>query len=96
MKALANALDQLAEGKAVDATTPNEELTTQQAANLLNVSRPYLVKLIEEQQIPHRKVGTHRRILLCDLMAYKNSVDSKRRRVLDELALQAQELNMGY
>lgn len=72
------------------------ELTTQEAADILNVSRPFLIKLIESSEIPCRKVGRHRRIRFEDLMNYKQQIDSARMQALDELASQAQELNMGY
>ena len=89
-------LSQMAEGNMVSIMTEQGELTTQQAADLLNVSRPYLVGLLDGGHIPFRKVGTHRRIYTKDVIAYKKGVDSERGRALTELAKQAQELNMGY
>jgi excisionase family DNA binding protein len=96
LRLLADILVQMGEGNAVAVLPVETELSTQQAADELNVSRPYLVKLLEDGKLPHRSVGTRRRVLLCDVLAYKKVVADARAKVLEELAAQAQELNMGY
>ena len=95
-RTLAEVFSQMAEGKAVSVTPIKVEMTTQEAADALYVSRPYLINLLEKGQIPSRKVGTHRRILREDVAAYKAQIDEARLTTLQELAAQAQELGMGY
>lgn len=91
---LRDVLSEMAQGNAVTVVPTHAELTTQEAANILNVSRPYLVKLLEEGKIPHHKINKHRRIRFDDLMAYKREQDAQSVSALDELARQAQELDM--
>lgn len=93
---LIDIFDRLAAGDAVAVVGAEAELSTQQAAEALNVSQDYLVKLLDDRQLPHRKVGAHRRVLLRDVLAYKRKVDEQRLAALGELAAQGQDLGMGY
>ena len=93
---LMDVLEAMAAGRGITIIPQNAELTTAQAAEVLNVSRPFLIKLLEQEEIPHRKVGRHRRVLMEDVMNYKAIIDAERESVLDRLAAEAQEQGMGY
>lgn len=87
-------LDAVAHGEDATVVRTSREVTTQQAATVLNVSRPTVVKLIDEGTVPARKVGSHRRILLTDLLAYRDKVVAERRAALDEMTREAEELGL--
>ncbi len=89
-------LQEMAKGNAVTLIPIHAELTTQQAAEIINVSRPFLTEQLDNGVIPHRKVGTHRRVMFKDLMDYKHSMDRNRLKSLEELSEIDQELGLGY
>jgi excisionase family DNA binding protein len=93
---LIDILQAMAAGRGVTIIPENAELTTVQAAEILNVSRPFLIKLLENGTIPYHKVGTHRRVRMEDVMNYKETIDREREAVLDQLVEEAQNLDMGY
>ena len=89
-------LDAMAAGRGVTIIPENAELTTAEAAEVLNVSRPFLIGLLEQGQIKFRKVGSHRRIRMEDVMDYKEKVDADRDGILAELIADAEDQDMGY
>lgn len=96
LKLLISIISNMAQGKSIALMPTDAEITTQQAAEILNVSRPHVIKLLEKGEIPYKKIGSHRRILLQDILEYEARFRSDRRKQLDYLAKEAQKLNLGY
>ena len=94
LKLLTDLLRELGAGKPVAIVASDAEIGTQEAADLLNVSRPYVVSLIEKGMLPARTVGRERRLPLADVVAYKQDNRAKRRAALDELTELDQELGL--
>jgi excisionase family DNA binding protein len=94
LRLLVDILSELSNGNAVRVVSVHAELTTQEAADLLNVSPPHLVKLLEDGVLPHHKTGKHRRVRFEHLMQFKSERDRASEIAMEELAKQAQEL--GY
>jgi excisionase family DNA binding protein len=96
LRLLLDILAELAAGNAVQVVPVHAELTTQEAADLLGVSRPFLVKLLEDGKLPFHRTGKHRRVRFADVMAYKSARDEASEAAMTELAREAQALGMGY
>ena len=96
LRLLMDVLAELADGNAVQVVPIHAELTTQEAADLLNVSRPHIVKLLEEGLLPFHRTGKHRRVRFADLMQFKTERERASEQAMEELAKQAQQLAMGY
>ncbi len=94
LRLLVDMLTQLGQGRAVTVLPQNAELTTQEVADYLNVSRPYVVKLIEDEKLPARKVGTRRRVAFEDLLRFDEQQRARQRAALDELARIDAELGL--
>lgn len=93
---LRDLLAEMAQGNVVSIVPTHHLLTTQEAADILNISRPFFIQLLKSEKIPFSKVGTHRRIRFQDLMDYKMKRDLQSEKMLDELTHQAQDHDMGY
>lgn len=96
MQHLLQILSHMAQGNAVTLIPIHAYLTTQESADLLHISRPYLIKLLEKGDIPFEKVGSHRRVKAEDLFQYQARAEEEKKQALNELTRQAQELDMGY
>jgi len=96
LKLLTSILSNMSEGRSIALLPTDAEISTQQAAEILNVSRPHVIKLLEKGDIPYKMVGSHRRVLLPDILSYESKFKKKRRKQLNNLAAEAQKLNLGY
>lgn len=96
LDALKIVINALARGEAVTLVPHHKDLTSQEAADMLHVSRPHLIKLLDRGEIPFHRVGTHRRIKLEDALSYEGRRDAARQAALDELARLSEELPGGY
>lgn len=96
LRLLNEILKEMAQGNAVTLIPIHTLLTTQEAADILNVSRPFLIGLLDAGKIPYQRLGSHRRILFKDLMMFKDKADAAREEAFRALTEAAQELDMGY
>ncbi len=96
LQLLRDILSEMSCGNAISIMPVQAELSTQEAATILNVSRPFLVGLLDNGEMPHRKIGAHRRVLAKDVMDYKQRIDTERMGSLNALTAKSQGLGMGY
>lgn len=96
LRVLGQVLGHMARNEPVTLIPEKQEFSTVEAANFLNVSRPFVIKEIEAGRLPHRMVGTHRRVLFSDLMAYAQRMRAQQQAALDRMAENARELGLGY
>lgn len=96
VKLLYEILSQIAEGNALTLVPQHASLSTQEGADLLNVSRPFFIKLLETGEIPFQKIGNRRRVFADDILKFKEKTLKARKKALQELVDQAQDLDMGY
>ena len=96
LKLIGQLLGAMSEGRPITLMPSTQELSTVEAAHFLNVSRPFVIKEIEEGRLPHRKVGTHRRVAFEDLIAYAREMRKRQERALERMAENAHELGLDY
>jgi len=96
LKLIGQLLGAMSEGRPITLMPSKQEFSTVEAANFLNVSRPFVIKEIEEGRLPHRKVGRHRRVAFEDLVAYGCEMRKRQEGALEHMAENARELGLGY
>jgi excisionase family DNA binding protein len=96
LRVLAKTLGMMARGQAITLMPEQQELSTVEAANFLNVSRPFVIKEIQQGRLPHRMVGTHRRVLFTDLYEYARKMRENQQSALDQMAANERELGLDY
>ncbi|MBX2809452.1 MAG: helix-turn-helix domain-containing protein [Cellvibrionaceae bacterium] len=96
LRLLVEVLTQLGEGNTVNLIPVHAQLTTQEGADMLNISRPTFIKLLNNKKIPYHRIGNRRKVALSDLLNYKHDIDKKRLESLSELSALDQAMRMGY
>lgn len=96
LKLIGQLLGAMSEGRPIALMPTDQEFTTVEAANFLNVSRPFVIKEMEAGRLPHRKVGSHRRIALEDLLAYGHQMRARQTHALEKMADNARDLGLDY
>ncbi|MEP6754096.1 MAG: helix-turn-helix domain-containing protein [Chthonomonadales bacterium] len=96
LRMLSEILREIAKGNSLTLSSVQAHLTTQEAADILNVSRPFLIGLLDAGRIPFQRLGSHRRILLSDLMEFKSKADAAAEMAFNQLTQEAQKLGLGY